>query len=120
MRAWLPERRLDGPTRPTEADIEALNRVFAESFTDRYRRDGLFGVRVPYLNPQVWRYALRDAGTGAMLWRDESGEVVAFNIAHRSGSEGWMGPLAVRPDRQGMGVGEGGARDAGGARGGRG
>ena len=47
MRAWLPERRLDGPTRPTEADIEALNRVFAESFTDRYRRDGLVGVRVP-------------------------------------------------------------------------
>src|SRR5438034_599013 len=106
MRAWLPERRLDGPVAATEADIEALNRVFAEAFTDRYRRDGLVGVRVPYLNPQVWRYALRDAGAGAMLWRDESGEVVAFNIVHRSGTEGWMGPLAVRPDRQGAGVGK--------------
>jgi Acetyltransferase (GNAT) family len=31
---------------------------------------------------------------------------VAFNIAHRSGTEGWMGPLAVRPDRQGAGVGK--------------
>src|SRR5213080_4850962 len=31
---------------------------------------------------------------------------VAFNIAHRSGTEGWMGPLAVRPDRQGGGVGK--------------
>src|SRR6058998_4140422 len=106
MRAWLPERRLDGPTRPTEADIEALNRVFAESFTDRYRRDGLVGVRVPYLNPQVWRYALLDAGDGAMLWRDESGKVAGFNIAHRSGREGWMGPLAVRPDRQAAGAGK--------------
>jgi len=106
MRAWLPERRLDGPVRATEADIEALNRVFADAFTDRYRRDGLVGVRVPYLNPQVWRYALLDAGDGAMLWRDESGKVAAFNIAHRSGREGWMGPLAVRPDRQAAGAGK--------------
>jgi len=106
MRAWLPERQVYGPEPATERDTEALNRVFADAFTDRYRRDGLVGVRVPYLNPQVWRYALRDAGAGAMLWRDESGEVVAFNIVHRSGTEGWMGPLAVRPDRQGAGVGK--------------
>src|SRR5207248_1547834 len=66
----------------------------------------LVGVRVPHLNPQVWRYALLDAGAGAMLWRDEAGHVVAFNVAHRSGTEGWMGPLAVRPDRQGAGVGK--------------
>src|SRR5438477_12881162 len=106
MRAWLPERQVYGPEPAGERDTEALNRVFADAFTDRYRRDGLVGVRVPYLNPQVWRYALRDAGAGAMLWRDESGEVVAVNIGHRSGTEGWMGPLAVRPDRQGGGVGK--------------
>src|SRR5712671_5798871 len=106
MRAWLPERQVYGPEPATERDVAGLNRVFAEAFTDRYRRDGLVGVRVPHLNPQVWRYALLDAGAGAMLWRDEAGHVVAFNIAHRSGTEGWMGPLAVRPDRQGAGVGK--------------
>ncbi|MBI1968216.1 MAG: GNAT family N-acetyltransferase [Gemmatimonadetes bacterium] len=106
MRAWLPELQVVGPERATERDIEALNRVFADAFTDRYRRDGLAGVRVPQLNPQVWRYALLDAGEGTMLWRDESGQVAAFNVAHRSGTEGWMGPLAVRPDRQGSGVGK--------------
>ena len=26
-------------------------------------------------------------------------------MVHRSGTEGWMGPLAVRPDRQGEGLG---------------
>ena len=103
---WRPDRSLRGPDRPTLRDIEPLNRVFADAFTDRYRRDGLVGVRVPHLNPQVWRYALLDAGPGAMLWRDEAGHVVAFNVAHRSGAEGWMGPLAVRPDRQGAGVGK--------------
>ena len=106
MRAWLPERQVFGPEPAGERDTDGLNRVFADAFTDRYRRDGLVGVRVPHLNPQVWRYALLDAGAGAMLWRDESGHVAAFNIAHRSGAEGWMGPLAVRPDRQGAGVGK--------------
>src|SRR6266516_1978904 len=106
MRAWLPERQVYGPEPAGERDTDALNRVFADAFTDRYRCDGLVGVRVPHLNPQVWRYALLDAGAGAMLWRDEAGHVVAFNVAHRSGTEGWMGPLAVRPDRQGAGVGK--------------
>jgi GNAT superfamily N-acetyltransferase len=106
VRAWLPERHVVGPERPGDADIEPLNRVFADAFTDRYRRDGLVGVRVPQLNPAVWRYALLDAGDGAMIWRDETGQVAAFNIAHRSGTEGWMGPLAVRPDRQGAGIGK--------------
>jgi GNAT superfamily N-acetyltransferase len=106
MRAWLPEPLVTGPERATERDIESLNRVFAEAFTDRYRRDGLIGVRVPQLNPLVWRYALLDAGEGAMVWRDEHGDIAAFNVAHQAGAEGWMGPLAVRPDRQSTGVGK--------------
>ena len=106
MRAWLPDTRVTGPERATERDIDELNRVFAEAFTDRYRRDGLIGVRVPQLNPLVWRYALLDAGDGAMVWRDEHGDIAAFNVAHQAGLEGWMGPLAVRPDRQGTGIGK--------------
>ncbi|HYC31789.1 MAG TPA: GNAT family N-acetyltransferase [Gemmatimonadales bacterium] len=102
---WRPDRSLRGPDRPTLRDIDPLNRVFAESFTDRYSRDGLVGVRVPQLNPLVWRYAIEDAGDGAMIWRDGEGHLVAFNMVHLSGVEGWMGPLAVRPDRQSQGLG---------------
>ena len=40
-----------------------------------------------------------------MIWRDADGQLVAFNMVHRSGTEGWMGPLAVRPDRAGGGAG---------------
>ena len=65
------ERVLQGPKQAIDADVPALNRVFSESFTDRYRRDGLVGVRVPQLNPRIWYYAIRDAGEGAMLWFDE-------------------------------------------------
>ena len=48
-------------------------------------------MRVPQLNTLVWRYALEDAGDGAMVWRDAEGQMVAFNMVHRSGTEGWMG-----------------------------
>ncbi len=102
---WRPDRSVRGPDRPGHRDIDPLNRVFAEAFTDRYSRDGLVGVRVPQLNPLIWRYAIDDAGDGAMVWRDADGHMVAFNMVHRSGTEGWMGPLAVRPDRQGEGLG---------------
>jgi GNAT superfamily N-acetyltransferase len=102
---WRSDRTLAGPVPAAESDIEALNRVFSEAFTERYRRDGLSGVRVPHLNPAVWRFAIADAGSGAMIWRDGRGELVAFNMVHRSGTEGWMGPLAVRTDRQARGHG---------------
>jgi GNAT superfamily N-acetyltransferase len=104
--AWLPDREIYGPERPTVRDVDPLNRVFSEAFTDRYRRDGMTGVRVPYLNPAIWRYALEDAGDGAMVWRDPDGELCGFNMVHLSGREGWMGPLAVRPDRQSSGLGK--------------
>jgi GNAT superfamily N-acetyltransferase len=105
-RSWRPSHVLDGPYPARLDEIEELNQVFSESFTERYRRDGMVGVRVPFLNPAVWRYAIRDAADGAMVWRGERGEIVAFNIVHRSGVEGWMGPIAVRSEQQGIGAGK--------------
>ena len=104
-RPWRAPRP-DGPLPATVADVAELNHVFSDAFTERYRRDGLVGVRVPFLNPEIWRYAIADAAGGAMLWRDEHEAVAAFNVAHASGAEGWMGPLAVRPDLQGSGIGK--------------
>jgi GNAT superfamily N-acetyltransferase len=105
-RDWHQMRRADGPLPVRTADIPELNQVFSDAFSERYRKDGLVGVRVPFLNPAIWQYAIADAGDGAMLWRGERGDVIAFNIAHASGSEGWMGPLAVRTDLQGSGIGK--------------
>ena len=105
-RSWRSQNIVDGPQRATVQSIGELNDVFSAAFTDRYRRDGLVGVRVPFLNPAVWRYAIEDAAEGAMIWRDERGFVAAFNMVHRSGTEGWMGPLAVRADQQGRGLGK--------------
>ena len=105
-RSWRQAPVVDGPHLIRREDVAPLNQVFSDAFTDRYRRDGMVGVRVPLLNPAIWRYAIEDAAGGAMLWRGERGEIVAFNIAHRSGAEGWMGPLAVKPEVQGAGLGK--------------
>lgn len=101
----MPPDGIRGPEPARPEDIDRINRVFSEAFTDRYQRDGMTGVRVPLLNPAIWRFAIADAADGALTWRDSSGEIVAFNMIHRSGTEGWMGPLAVRPDHQGRGLG---------------
>ncbi|MEO8450206.1 MAG: GNAT family N-acetyltransferase [Gemmatimonadota bacterium] len=109
----MPRREVtvQGPLQATPRDIEEINRVFSGAFTERYHRDGMAGVKVPTLNPTVWRYAIADAADGALLWRDDLGHLAAFNMIHRSGVEGWMGPLAVRTDCQGSGVGKGIVRE---------
>ena len=76
------------------------------ALSDRYRRDGLAGVRGPPLSPAIWRYAIDDARDGALCWVDADDRLVAFNVVHQSGVEGWMGPLAVRPEWQSTGIGK--------------
>jgi GNAT superfamily N-acetyltransferase len=105
-RSWRRVPTVSGPFVMTADDIPALNAVFSASFTDRYRKDGLIGVHVPNLNALVWRFAIEDAAEGAMGWRGERDEIVAFNMVHLSGAEGWMGPLAVDPAYQGHGIGK--------------
>ena len=105
-RSWRNVRMVDGPEAVRLDEVGALNQVFSDAFTERYRRDGMVGVRVPFLHQPIWRYAIEDAAGGAMLWRGDRGEIAAFNIAHCSGVEGWMGPLAVKPEYQGAGTGK--------------
>jgi GNAT superfamily N-acetyltransferase len=100
--AWISE----APEQVSVREIPSLNAVFSEAFTERYRKDGMVGVRVPYLNPAVWKFAITDAEEGAMVWRNARDGIAAFNMVHRSGVEGWMGPLAVHPDYQGQGIGK--------------
>ncbi|HET9066355.1 MAG TPA: GNAT family N-acetyltransferase [Gemmatimonadales bacterium] len=92
--------------RATVRDIPAINRLFSEAFTERYRRDGMTAIRVPYLTSRTWQFAITAAADGAFVWRDRQGNLAAFNMVHRSGTEGWMGPLAVRLDQQGRGLGQ--------------
>jgi len=100
-----PDEILRGPEPAGPGDIDAINRLFTEAFTERYHRDGMPGVRVPALSRPVWRYAIAGAGEGAMLWRDAAGDLAGFSMVHQAGAEGWLGPIAVRTALQGSGLG---------------
>ena len=86
-----PRRGADavGPAPATHADIGELNRVFSDAFTERYRKDGMTGVRVPQLNPVIWRYAMDDADGGALVWRNEHG---AFKSVEELDAVDGVGP----------------------------
>ena len=103
---WRPDRSLRGPDRADAAGHRAaqsrLRRRLHRPLQPRRAR-GRAGAAAQHR----WSGATpsRTPATGAMIWRDGDGQLVAFNMVHRSGHEGWMGPLAVRPDRQGEGLG---------------
>ncbi len=105
-RNWRSPWVSENPERVSVREIPSLNAVFSEAFTERYRKDGMVGVRVPHLNPAIWKFAITDAEDGAMIWRNARDGIAAFNMVHHSGIEGWMGPLAVHPDFQGQGLGK--------------
>src|SRR5437660_11618012 len=92
--AWVSET----PERASVREIPALNAVFSDAFTERYRKDGRVGVRVPHLNPAVWKFAITDAEEGAMIWRNARDSMAPFNVVHPSGVAGWLGPPAVHLD----------------------
>ena len=58
--------RVGGPFPVRAEDIGPLNAIFSDAFSERYRRDGMAGVRVPPLNPAIWRFAIESAGDGAL------------------------------------------------------
>src|SRR5688500_19454228 len=89
--AWISE----AAERVSVREIPQLNAVFSESFTERYRKDGMVGVRVPHLNPAVWKFAIADAEEGAMILRTARDSIAAVIMVHKSGVEDWMGALVV-------------------------
>ena len=68
MTAVAP-RRVAGPVPLAAVPLAELNGLFSDAFSERYRRDGMVGVRVPPLHPRIWAFAFEAAGDGAMAWR---------------------------------------------------
>ncbi len=86
-------------------DLEEANRVFSEAFTHAYHLDGMPGARIPPLDPAFLALEHEVAGDGALAL-EYRGRVAGFILARSHGNEGWFGPLAVKPSRQGHGFGK--------------
>ena len=102
---WRPDRSVRGPERATPAGRRSAQPGVRRSVHRPVQPRRARGRPGAAAQPAIWRYAIEDAGDGAMVWRDTDGQLAGFNMVHRSGAEGWMGPIAVRPDRQNEGLG---------------
>jgi predicted N-acetyltransferase YhbS len=88
------------PAPLTEADLPAADRVMREAFSERM---GLAPDEA-FRDASLVRSRFRLHPDGAVVAHEE-GEVAGSALAMRWGSVGIFGPLSVRPDLQGRGLG---------------
>jgi GNAT superfamily N-acetyltransferase len=88
-----------------EEDLGQVNTIFTKAFSNARVDEGLKQHRVSPCRPAFLKMYLDRSGEGAIVAVDR-GQVVGFNFNHLYGSTGWMGPLAVMPKYQGVGVGK--------------
>jgi ribosomal protein S18 acetylase RimI-like enzyme len=86
-------------------DLAEVNAVFTKAFSHARIEEGLKQHRISPCRIAFLRMYLDRGGEGALVAVDR-GQVVGFNFNHLFGSTGWMGPLAVLPKYQGVGVGK--------------
>lgn len=79
------------PARP--ADVEGLQELDREAFQATLRRER-----------EYFEFWMRTDPEGALV-AEEDGVLVGLNMNHARGNYGWFGPLAVKPHRQGQGLG---------------
>ena len=96
---------MPGIRRMQPEDLGQVNIVFTKAFSHARMEEGLKQHRVSPCRPEFLRMYLDRSGEGAMV-AIEREQVVGFNFSHLYGATGWMGPLAVLPKYQGVGVGK--------------
>jgi ribosomal protein S18 acetylase RimI-like enzyme len=91
--------------RMREDDLAQVNAVFTKAFSHARIDEGLKQHRVSPCRIAFLKMYLGRSGAGAIVATDRD-QVVGFNFNHMFGTTGWMGPLAVLPKYQGVGVGK--------------
>jgi predicted N-acetyltransferase YhbS len=90
------------PVRPDDA--ERIRRILQVAFEDENRRMGLKNIRLPVMRRQLLDFYL-DRNPEASVVATGKGGAVGFTLACRWGSVAWLGPVAVLPPVQGIGLG---------------
>ncbi len=91
--------------RPMRAeDLGAVNKVLSSAFTQARWEMGFKTYRVPPCRPVMLRmYLQRFPGGNFVL--EHRRKIVGFVFSHLWGKVGWLGPVAVLPEKQGRGLG---------------
>ena len=87
-----------------ERDLAQVNLVLSKSFTQAEIEKGFKSRRVPLCRPDFLEMYRAANPRGAFVITIKQG-IVAFSFSRIWGRIGWIGPVAVLPERQGKGLG---------------
>ncbi len=88
----------------TPSDLPQVNQVLSLAFTYARREEGYKDYRVPPCRDAFLQMYLAQFLDGNYVIEDKH-RVIGFVFSHMWGTVGWLGPLAVTPQRQGEGLG---------------
>jgi predicted N-acetyltransferase YhbS len=86
------------------SDADRIRRILQVAFEDENRRMGLRNIRLPVMRRQLLDFYLDRSPETSFILQGKGG-AVGFTLSCRWGSVGWIGPVAVLPPAQGLGLG---------------
>ena len=89
----------------TQQDLHRVNMLLSRSFTQARYDDGYKVTRVPMCRPDYLEMYYATCPEGCFVIED-SGQVLAASFCHIWGKTGWIGPLAVAPEKHLLGLGK--------------
>jgi predicted N-acetyltransferase YhbS len=105
MSLLKPRQTTDFQLRPVRMDdADRIRRILQVAFEDENRRMGLRTIRLPVMRRRLLGFYL-DRTPEASFVVEGRGGAVGFTLSCRWGSVGWIGPVAVLPPAQGLGLG---------------
>ncbi|MBN2413606.1 GNAT family N-acetyltransferase [candidate division KSB1 bacterium] len=86
-------------------DLHQVNLMMSKAFTRGRKEDGYENTHIPLCKHQFLEMYLEERPDGCFVI-EESGRIVAASFSHVWGKTGWIGPLAVDPEKHLSGLGK--------------
>lgn len=88
-----------------KADLHRINMILSRAFTQGRIDDGFQQTQVPMCRYGFLEMYFDDAPRGCFVAED-GGQLVGASFSHVWGKTGWIGPLAVSPEKHLLGIGK--------------
>ncbi|NOZ24303.1 MAG: GNAT family N-acetyltransferase [Planctomycetes bacterium] len=89
----------------TETDLPQVEEIDGTAFTELLTRLRNQPINLPSHEKEYFRSWMECDPEGSLVL-EGGGEILGFNFCHARGRMGWVGPIAVRLDAQGKGIGK--------------
>ncbi|HPG40529.1 MAG TPA: GNAT family N-acetyltransferase [bacterium] len=86
-------------------DIPQVNQLLSRAFTQGRKDDGFEYTHIPLCRQQFLEMYREECPDGCFVLQNSS-QIVAAAFCHIWGQTGWIGPLAVEPDKHSGGLGK--------------